>query len=280
MSSADKSKAAFHEEVLEFAKSLAVDAGKRALQMRDAGLLTQDYKQSVELVTSADLEVSQMIEKGIKERYPDHAFFTEESEGAAARRPDLIEPTWIIDPIDGTVGYARGHFQFCISIAFCTGGKIQAGVVYCPALGELFTSSKGNGAFLNGEPIRVSATEHLENSLVATGFPHGWDGIDRLVARLGEVRKRCRDVRRSGSAAFDLVWVACGRIDAYYEEDTKAWDISAGKLIAIEAGADYGFFDDNLKDELSEIRGYATLTANPSVFPELMAILDVRSIKD
>jgi myo-inositol-1(or 4)-monophosphatase len=280
MNSADKTEADFLEEVLDFAESLSIDAGKRALEMRNAGLLTQDYKQSVELVTSADLEVSQMIENGIKERYPSHAFFTEESEGAADRRPDLSEPTWIVDPIDGTVGYARGHFQFCISIAFCLEGKIQVGVVYCPALDELFTATKGNGAFLNGKPIRVSATKHLENSLVATGFPHGWAGIDRVIKRLGEVRNRCRDVRRSGSAAFDLVWVACGRIDAYYEEGTKAWDICAGKLIAIEAGANHGFFDDNLKGELSEIRGYAILAANPFVFPELLEIIDIRSVKE
>ena len=280
MNSAEESDPAFLEEVLEFAKSLAVEAGKRALEMRDAGLLTQDYKESVELVTSADLEVSQMIENGIKERYPSHAFLTEESEGAADRRPDLSEPTWIIDPIDGTVGYARGHYQFCISIAFCLQGKVQMGVVYCPALDELFTASKGDGAFMNGSPICVSGTERLKNSLVATGFPHGWDGIDRIIKRLGDVRNRCRDVRRSGSAAFDLVWVACGRIDAYYEEGTKAWDICAGKLIAMEAGANHGFFDDNLKGELSEIRGYAILTANPSVFYELLAIIDIRSDRD
>lgn len=280
MNSAEESDSAFLEEVLEFAKSLAIEAGKRALGMRDAGLLTQDYKESVELVTSADLEVSQMIENGIKERYPSHAFFTEESEGAADRRPDLSEPTWIIDPIDGTVGYARGHYQFCISIAFCLQGKVQMGVVYCPALDELFTATLGNRAYLNGSPIRVSATERLENSLVATGFPHGWDGIDRIIKRLGDVRNRCRDVRRSGSAAFDLVWVACGRIDAYYEEGTKAWDICAGKLIAMEAGANHGFFDHNLKGELPEIRGYAILTANPSVFPELLAIIDIRSDSD
>ncbi len=228
MNSADKTEADFLEEVLDFAESLSIDAGKRALEMRNAGLLTQDYKQSVELVTSADLEVSQMVENGIKERYPSHAFFTEESEGAADRRPDLSEPTWIVDPIDGTVGYARGHFQFCISIAFCLEGKIQVGVVYCPALDELFTATKGNGAFLNGKPIRVSATKHLENSLVATGFPHGWAGIDRVIKRLGEVRNRCRDVRRSGSAAFDLVWVACGRIDAYYEEGTRLGTFAQG----------------------------------------------------
>lgn len=280
MDAAEESDTTSLDEVLEFAKSLAIEVGKRALEMRDAGLLTQDYKESAELVTSADLVVSQMIENGIKERYPKHEFFTEESEGAADRRPDLREPTWIIDPIDGTVGYARGHFQFCISIALCMGGEIQVGVVYCPALDELFTAIKGNGAYLNGNPIRVSATDHLKNSLVATGFPHGWEGIDRIVARLGKVRKGCRDVRRSGSAAFDLVWVACGRIDAYYEEGTKAWDICAGKLIAIEAGADHGFFDDNLKNELSEIRGYAILTANPLVFPDLLTILDIRSDKD
>ncbi len=262
------------QEILDFAKKLALKAGDRALEMRDGGL-TQNYKESVELVTSADLEVSDLIRDAIQETYPNHAFLTEESEGAAAARPDLTGPTWIIDPIDGTVGYARGHFQFCISIAFCMNGQIQVGVVYCPALDEIFTGVKNGGSFLNGKSIQVSGTEVLENSLVATGFPHGWEGIDRLVARLGEVRKRCRDIRRSGSCAFDLCWVACGRIDAYYEEDLKAWDLSAGKLIAIEAGAKYGFFDENKRNELSEIRGYANLSANPHVYPEMMAILQV-----
>lgn len=265
------------QEILGFAKKLALKAGDRALEMREGGL-TQNYKESVELVTSADLEVSDLIRDAIQEAYPNHAFLTEESEGAAAARPDLTGPTWIIDPIDGTVGYARGHFQFCISIAFCMNGQIQVGVVNCPALGEVFTGIKNGGSFLNEKSIQVSGTAKLENSLVATGFPHGWEGIDRLVARLGEVRKRCRDVRRSGSCAFDLCWVACGRIDAYYEEDLKAWDLSAGKLIAIEAGANYGFFDENKRKELSEIRGYANLAANPFVYPEMMAILQVNDV--
>ncbi len=260
------------QEILDFAQALALKAGERAMQMR-AGGLTQNYKESVELVTSADLEVSNMIRDAIEAAYPDHAFLTEESEGAAAARPDLAGPTWIIDPIDGTVGYARGHFQFCVSIAFCMKGQIQVGVVNCPALNELFTGIRNGGAFLNGNPIQTSDTDALENSLVATGFPHGWEGIDRLVVRLGAVRKRCRDIRRSGSCAFDLCWVACGRIDAYYEEDLKAWDLSAGKLIAIEAGAKYGFFDENKRDELSEIRGYANLAANSKVYDEMMSIL-------
>ncbi len=264
------------DEILSIAQSIAREAGERALALRESGELAQNFKESVELVTSADLEVSALIGARIQAAFPEHAFFTEESEGAAAARPDLVEPTWVIDPIDGTVGYARGHFQFCISIAFCVGGRIQVGVVSCPALGEVFTATRGGGAFLNGERIQVSGTSSLENSLVATGFPHGWEGIDRLARRLGAVRSRCRDIRRSGSCAFDLCWVACGRIDAYYEEDIKAWDLAAGKLIALEAGARYGFFADDARDELPEIRGYATIATNPQVYHELLEILDTR----
>jgi len=267
----------FFEEIRDFAAQLSIRAGKRALEMREGGALAQDFKQEVELVTEADLEVSDMICDAIREAYPAHELLTEESEGAAAARPNLEKPTWIIDPIDGTVGYARGHFQFCISIAFCVNGEIRVGVVNCPALNELFTAVKGQGAFLNEDRIQVSQTEELENSLVATGFPHGWDGIDRLVKRLGKVRNRCRDVRRSGSCAFDLCWVACGRIDAYYEEDLKAWDLSGGKLIALEAGAEYGFFADNVRNEHPEIRGYANLAGNSKVFPQMMSILDERT---
>ena len=150
MHAAEESDATSLEEVLEFAKSLAIEAGKRALEMRDAGLLTQDYKESVELVTSADLEVSQMIENGIKERYPNHAFFTEESEGAADRRPDLNEPTWIIDPIDGTVGYARGHFQFCISIALAWREKSVWGLFIARLWMSFSRRPRGMGRFLMG----------------------------------------------------------------------------------------------------------------------------------
>ena len=267
----------FIEEIRDFAAKLSIRAGERALEMREGGALAQDFKQEVELVTEADLEVSDMICDAIRQAYPDHELLTEESEGAAAARPDLEKPTWIIDPIDGTVGYARGHFQFCVSIAFCIKGEIKVGVVNCPALNELFTAIKGQGALLNEEPIQVSQTDELKHSLVATGFPHGWDGIDRLVERLGRVRNCCRDVRRSGSCAFDLCWVACGRIDAYYEEDLKAWDLSGGKLIVLEAGAEYGFFADNLRHEHQEIRGYANLAGNPKVFPQMLAILDERT---
>ena len=267
----------FLEELRDFAVELAVQAGEMVMKMRSEGGLRQDLKQEVELVTEADLAASDTICKAIEKRYPDHQLLTEESENAAAARPDIEKPTWIIDPIDGTVGFARGHFQFCISIAFCVEGRIQVGVVNCPALGELFAAVRGQGAYLNGNRIQVSKTDCLERSLVATGFPHGWEGIDRLMSRLGEVRKRCRDVRRSGSCAFDLCWVACGRIDAYYEEDLKAWDLSGGKLIAIEAGAAYGFFADNARDEHPEIRGYANVTGNPLVYDELLEILDERS---
>lgn len=267
----------FLEELRDFAAELAAQAGDMVMEMRSAGGLEQDLKREVELVTEADLAASETICKAIEARYPDHQLLTEESENAAAARPDIEKPTWIIDPIDGTVGFARGHFQFCISIAFCVEGRIQVGVVNCPALGESFTAIRGQGAYLNGNRIHVSQTDSLKRSLVATGFPHGWEGIDRLMGRLGKVRKRCRDVRRSGSCAFDLCWVACGRIDAYYEEDLKAWDLSGGKLIAIEAGAEYGFFADNARDEHPEIRGFANVTGNPQVYGELLEILDERS---
>jgi myo-inositol-1(or 4)-monophosphatase len=149
---------------------------------------------------------------------------------------------WIIDPIDGTTNYAHGHFQVGVSIACAIDAKVVAGAVFAPFLGELFTASLGAGAFLNGEPISVSPTDRLESALIATGFPYDRANVPNICKRLQALLSRCRDIRRLGAASLDICWVACGRLDAYYEETINPWDGAAACLIAREAGARIGHY--------------------------------------
>jgi len=146
-------------------------------------------------------------------------------------------PRWIIDPLDGTVNFAHGFPMFCVSIAFEAEGRLEYGVVFDPLREELFEAIRGQGATLNGQPIRVSKTDRLDRALLATGFPY--DIRERLpgtLARLGRMLGLAQGVRRGGSAALDMCYVACGRLDGFWEEHLKPWDTAAGLLLITEAG--------------------------------------------
>jgi len=144
---------------------------------------------------------------------------------------------WIIDPLDGTVNFAHGFPMFCVSIAFEAGGVVEYGVVYDPLREELFEGRRGGGAFLNGEPIKVSAVERLDEALLATGFPYDIrERLPETLGRLGRVMAVAQGVRRGGSAALDLCYVAAGRLDGFWEENLKPWDTAAGVLMVSEAG--------------------------------------------
>jgi myo-inositol-1(or 4)-monophosphatase len=152
--------------------------------------------------------------------------------------PKSVSPyRWIIDPLDGTVNFAHGFPMFCVSIAFEAEGKLLYGVVYEPLRDELFEAQKGEGALLNGQPIRVSRIDRLERALVATGFPYDIrERLPETTARLARVLGAVQGVRRAGSAALDMCYVACGRLDGFFEENLKPWDTAAGLLIITEAG--------------------------------------------
>ena len=193
-------------------------------------------KGPIDLVTEADLEVEREFRALIASRFPGHEVLGEEGSQASDGSSGL--PRWIVDPIDGTTNFAHGLALFCISIALEIEGRVEVGVVYDPVGQELFTAERGGGARLNGLPIRATTGETLIDALLCTGFPYSIQTdrksqVDVFAAFLG----RARAVRRLGSAALDLCYVAAGRFDGFWEDQLHAWDIAAGALIAEEAGA-------------------------------------------
>jgi len=187
---------------------------------------------SIDLVTEADRESEAAIIEMIHRAFPTHAILAEES-GASAHQSDH---RWIIDPLDGTTNFAHGYPQFCVSIAYERRGRVQFGVVFDALKKECFIANRGQGARLNGKPIRVSATPNLCSALLGTGFPY--DRRERRRFYLcfwEELMTRAQGVRRTGSAALDLAYVAAGRTDGFWEFGLKPWDVAAGALIVEEA---------------------------------------------
>jgi myo-inositol-1(or 4)-monophosphatase len=194
-----------------------------------------DKKGAIDLVTEADLAVEHAFRVLIAERFPDHTVLGEE----APPQPGDEHATfrWIIDPIDGTTNFAHGLAVFCVSIALAIEGRVELGVIYDPIAGELFTAERGAGSWLNGRPLRVSKVPDIGNSLLCTGFPSSvHDEREGLVAVFDAFLGRSRGVRRLGSAALELCYVAAGRLDGFWEPHLHAWDTAAGALIVEAAG--------------------------------------------
>jgi myo-inositol-1(or 4)-monophosphatase len=197
-------------------------------------VLRVDKKGTIDLVTEVDVAIERMFRDLIAARFPEHDVLGEELGGSAAAPAGAC---WVFDPIDGTTNYAHGLPIFCASVAFEMRGVAQAAAVYDPTRRELFTAEQGGGAFLNGIPIHVSSTDRLVDALLVTGFPYDVHRrVAELVGLFGEFTGRARAVRRLGSAAIDLCYVAAGRMDGFWERDLKPWDIAGGALIVVEAG--------------------------------------------
>lgn len=204
----------------------------RVLAERFHGARTIEYKGGIDLVTDADRAAEQVLLAYLRERYPHHAVLAEESgasQGAGLR--------WIVDPLDGTTNYAHRVPHFCVSVAVDGPQGPLAGAVYDPLRQELFSAARGEGATLNGEPLRASPATTLDRALLCTGFPY--DVRENPEAPVGLLRRlivRAQGIRRTGSAALDLCYVAAGRFDGYFEFGLKPWDIAAGGLLVQEAG--------------------------------------------
>jgi myo-inositol-1(or 4)-monophosphatase len=193
-----------------------------------------DMKGSIDLVTEVDLAIEREFRSRIAERFPEHKVLGEEMGGS----PTAPEgPCWVFDPIDGTTNFAHGLPIFCSSLALEVDGVAEVAAVYDPTRRELFTAERGGGAFLNGKPMRVSSSATLLEAVLVTGFPYDVHSrVAEIVGLFGEFVGRARAVRRLGSAAIDLCYVAAGRLDGFWERDLNAWDIAGGALLVTEAG--------------------------------------------
>ncbi len=267
------------KELLSCAEQAVTVASTIVRTFRDNNTASISFKGDRNLVTSADITAERAIVKIIKERFPEHTILAEET--AQTLEPECYGEgyTWVIDPIDGTTNFAHGHFHVGISVACTLNGESVAGVVAAPFLGEVFTATKNGGAFLNGEPIHCTQATAVSDALITTGFPYNRANAHNICARIERIVRVCRDLRRLGAASLDLCWVACGRLDAYFEECVQPWDVAAGVLIAREAGAAISHFayDSELQRMTSryskDLYADNIVACTPGIEAELMSIL-------
>jgi myo-inositol-1(or 4)-monophosphatase len=251
--------------------NIAVRAARRAGSIinrasLDGGGLKVRSKQARDFVTQVDDAAEQAILDVVRKAYPAHGFLAEES-GASAGSEEYV---WIIDPLDGTTNFIHGFPHYCVSIGIQHRGALAHAVVYDPGRNELFTASKGRGAFLNDRRIRVSKCLRLDDALVGTGFPFKeLSRLDLYARQLRTLMQGSAGVRRAGSAALDFAYVACGRLDAFWEMGLSPWDIAAGALLVQEAG---GLVAD-LQGEQSYLQSGDVCAATPKVFPALLEAL-------
>ena len=261
----------FIDQINEQLINIARQAGFLIKQERERNELEMSFKPGHELVTSSDLKADQLITSEIHRLHPDHQILSEES-SATVKEAFYQGDLWIIDPIDGTVNYAHGHSQVGVSIAYAQDGIVQCAVVYNPFTDELFNAIKGKGATLNQLPIKTSETKELRNALIATGFPYTRDDLPQLIQQLSTILSHCQDIRRLGSAALDICWVAAGRLDGYYET-VKPWDCAAACLIAREAGAVTGHYKPVPEDIPVDLYPESILVASPLLYQSLHQLL-------
>ncbi len=244
--------------------------------VRAAGKLIQEnwqrakevtYKSAIDLVTTIDREAEERIVDVLHEHFPGHAILAEEATSISGSANGY---RWIIDPLDGTTNFAHAYPHFCVSIALEQGREIVFGLVYDPLREETFEAVQGNGAFLNGKAIRTSRVNELDKALLATGFPYDRrERAEFYVSFFRAYMLRSQGIRRNGSAALDLCYLACGRIDGFWEFKLHPWDIAAASLIVREAGGTMSDFSGN---EFS-IWGEETLGSNGLIHSEMLDVL-------
>ncbi|MFN4257906.1 MAG: inositol monophosphatase family protein [Gemmataceae bacterium] len=221
-------------EYLEAAREAARRAGEVLADWRQRFAVRE--KGRFDLVTDADLASQRAIQAYLQDRFPDHGFLGEE-EGAGQQRPGLdAPPTWIVDPIDGTTNYVHDFPFYCVSIGLQVRGELVVGVVYEPVRDEMFHAAQGQGAWLNDRRLRTSQATCLEQSLLATGFPPDLRGHERTLTWWNYFSYQARSLRRTGSTALNLAYVAAGRFDGYWAFDNHVWDVAGGVVLVREAG--------------------------------------------
>lgn len=255
--------------------NVAIKAARRAGSIINRASLNLerlqvDRKQHNDFVTEVDKTAEAAIIETLSEAYPRHGFLAEES-GEQNIGSDHI---WIIDPLDGTTNFIHGFPQYAISIALSHNGVLQQAVVYDPSRDELFTASKGSGAYLNQRRLRVTGQKQLDQSLIGTGFPYRADqDLERYMKIFAEMTRSCAGLRRPGAASLDLAYVAAGRYDGFFEGELKPWDMAAGALLITEAGGLVG----NFRGEEGFLQSGEIMAASPRIFAQLVTILGPHS---
>jgi myo-inositol-1(or 4)-monophosphatase len=261
-------------EFLPQMQTIAREAG--ALLMSHFGKVAVEYKGDVDVITEADRQAETLIVSRIRANWPDHDITGEE--GTSTQTGS--DYRWYIDPLDGTTNFAHGYPVFCVSMALERKGERIAGVVYDPTRDELFAAEQGSGAQLNGRKLRVSKTATLAESLIATGFPSQKRHKNPNIFFYHQITLRTHGIRRAGSAALDLSYVACGRYDGYWEFNLNAWDTAAGVFLVQEAGGTVtGFYDKPFELSSREVIA-SNGVLHPELSGELQSILELRDLED
>jgi myo-inositol-1(or 4)-monophosphatase len=253
--------------------SIAVKAARRAGNVinrgaRDLDLLTVTSKGPKDFVSEVDREAERQIVETLLAAYPDHAILAEEGTAKGANAD--AENVWIIDPLDGTTNFLHGFPQYCVSIALAHRGQVTQGVIYDPCRNDLFTATRGRGAFLNDRRIRVSRRTHLRDCLIGTGFPFR-DGsyLDTYLKMMKTMIESTAGLRRPGAAALDLAYVAAGFYDGFWEVGLNPWDVAAGSLLIQEAGGLIG----DLAGEGEFLHGGQVIAGSPKIFAQMVSAL-------
>ena len=235
---------------------------------RDLDLLKVESKRQNDFVTEVDRAAEAAVIGVLREAYPNHAILAEESGESKGSQGDFV---WIIDPLDGTTNFIHGVPQYCVSIGLKHKGIITQAVIYDPVKNELFTATRGAGAFMNDRRMRVSSRLRIGDSLIGTGFPFSkMESLERYIAMFRKVSLNCAGIRRPGAAALDLAYVAAGRFDGFWEMGLQPWDMAAGTLLVQEAGGLVGDFagDSNYMTSGEVVAGSA------KVFAQLLALVN------
>lgn len=252
-----------YKAILDSAIQMARASGQIQLEyFRSQKFNINTKLNAYDVVTTADRESENLIVSMIQKLYPTHGIIAEET----GIRDEKSDYRWVIDPLDGTTNFSQGLPVFCVSIALEYKEETVIGVVYAPYLDELFYAIKGEGSFFNGEKIRCSNKNKLEEAVVSTGFPYDKrENPDNNIKEISKVAPRVRGLRRMGSAAIDMCYVATGYFDAYWELNLKRWDVAAGTLIAEEAGAKVFSLRDN--------RNHSILVTAPGICNAMLEVL-------
>ena len=251
--------------------NIAVKAARRAGAIinrasQDIGTLTIKSKNYNDFVSEVDVAAERVIIDTLKDAYPNHGFLGEES-GSSENQSDFI---WIIDPLDGTTNFLHNFPQYCVSIALQHKGEITQAVIYEPNRNDLYTATKGRGAFLNDKRIRVSKCDKLQQSLIGTGFPfRDFKHLDIYLSMFKSMLQKTSGIRRPGSAALDLAYVANGSLDAFWEIGLSPWDIAAGALLVQEAGG----IISNLNGKDGWLESGNVLAASPKIYDAMVETL-------